>query len=99
MGDYFRVEVNELDRLLQQLKHGQCDLRAALNAMRDIGPKSTGSTSLDRACDDFHDSWHDAIKLISDGTAQIEDKLRETAKDYTETEQAIRDAFGKGAAA
>ncbi|WP_441246439.1 type VII secretion target [Kitasatospora sp. McL0602] len=99
MGDYFRVEVNELDRLLQQLQQSQDDLRTALDAMRDIGPKSTGSKSLDHACDAFHDSWHDAIKLISDGTGKIEDKLRETAKDYTETEQAIRDAFSKGAAA
>jgi hypothetical protein len=99
MGDYFRVEVHELDRLLQQLSGGQSDLSTALNTMRDIGPKSTGSKSLDHACDDFHDSWDDAIKLIADGIGQIEGKLRETAKDYTETEQAIRDALTKGAAA
>ncbi|WP_231591141.1 hypothetical protein [Saccharothrix sp. ST-888] len=89
--------MNELDRLLQQLHQSQDDLRSALNAMRDTGPKSTGSKSLDRACDDFHDSWNDAIKLISNGTDQIEEKLRETADDYTGTEQAIRDALGKGA--
>ncbi|MGK4585884.1 WXG100 family type VII secretion target [Kitasatospora sp. HPMI-4] len=99
MGDYFRVEVNELDRLLQQLHQSQDDLRTALKAMHDIGPKSTGSSSLDHACDEFHSSWHDAIKLISDGTGQIEEKLRETADDYTGTEQAIRDALGKGAGA
>ncbi len=99
MGGYFRVEVTELDRLLQQLNQAQDDLRTALDAMRDIGPKSTGSKSLDHACDDFHDSWHDAIKLISDGTGKLEEKLRETTKAYTETEQAICDAFSTGAAA
>ncbi len=98
MGDYFRVEVSELDRLLQQLKQSQDDMRTALNAMRDTGPKTTGSKSLDHACDDFHDSWQDAIKLMSDGTAQIEEKLRETTKDYSETDRAIAEAF-KGASA
>ncbi|MER8185783.1 type VII secretion target [Kitasatospora sp. NPDC094015] len=98
MGDYFRVEVQDLDRLLQQLKQSQEDLRSALNAMRDTGPKTTGSKTLDHACDEFHDSWDDAIKKIADGTAQLEDRLTETRKGYAETEEAIRCAFSGAAA-
>ncbi|WP_371494824.1 hypothetical protein OG871_06275 [Kitasatospora sp. NBC_00374] len=98
MGDYFRVEVDDLDRLLQQLKQSQEDLRSALNSMRDTGPKTTGSKTLDHACDEFHDSWDDAIKKIADGTAQLEEGLKATRKGYAETEDAIRDAF-KGASA
>ncbi|MEV4611397.1 hypothetical protein AB0K43_02175 [Kitasatospora sp. NPDC049258] len=98
MGDYFRVEVQDLDRLLQQLKQSQEDLRSALDAMRDTGPRTTGSKTLDHACDEFHDSWDDAIKKIADGTAQLEGRLQETRKGYAETEEAIRSAF-TGAAA
>jgi hypothetical protein len=53
MGAFFSVEVAELDRLLQQLKQGEDDMRAALGAMRETGPKTTGTRELDRACDEF----------------------------------------------
>ncbi|MFJ6214584.1 type VII secretion target [Streptomyces sp. NPDC092296] len=99
MGDYFHVELNGLDRLLQQLEQGQQDMRTALDAMRDTGPKTTGSKALDHACDEFHDSWDDAIKKIADGTEQIATRLRETRTCYAATEQAIRDALAGGAAA
>lgn len=66
--------------------------------MKDVGPKSTGSEALDNACDEFHDSWDNAIKKIADGTQQIEERLKATKNNYEATEQAIRDAMQKGAA-
>lgn len=99
MGDYFRVEVGELDRLTKQLKDSQQDMRDALHAMRDTGPKTTGSKALDRACDDFDDSWQDAITRISQGIEALEGKLQETCRTYSETEQAIRDMFTGAAGA
>ncbi|MFD5563283.1 MULTISPECIES: hypothetical protein [Kitasatospora] len=98
MGAYFRVEVSELDRLVKQLKSSQQDMREALRAMKDTGPKTTGSKNLDHACDDFNDSWQDAITRISQGVEALEGKLQETCKGYSETDQAIRDMF-TGAAA
>ncbi|MFJ8437588.1 hypothetical protein [Kitasatospora griseola] len=98
MGAYFRVEVSELDRLVKQLKSSQQDMREALRAMKDTGPKTTGSKNLDHACDDFNDSWQDAITRISQGVEALEGKLQETCKSYAETDQAIRDMF-TGAAA
>ncbi|WP_425828799.1 WXG100 family type VII secretion target [Streptomyces fractus] len=97
MGDHFKVEVDELDQLIRQLHQSQDSMRKALSSMRDTGPKSTGSKSLDNACDEFHDSWDDAITKIADGTQQIEDKLRTTKSNYQATEEAIRDAMSKGA--
>lgn len=96
MSGHFRVEVNELDQLLRQLNTSQEDMRTALNAMKDVGPKSTGSEVLDNACDEFHDSWDDAIEKIADGVGQIEDKLKATRHNYAATEEAIRDAFHDG---
>jgi Mg2+ and Co2+ transporter CorA len=96
VGDYFRVEVQQLDTLVNQLHQSQDDMRTALNAMRDTGPKTTGSEALDNACEEFHDSWDDAIKKITDGTAQIEDGLCDTRAAYAETEQAIADALVQG---
>jgi signal transduction histidine kinase len=99
MGDHFSVEVQDLDRLLKQLHNSQDDMRKALGALKEVGPKSTGSQALDNACDEFHDSWDTAIKKIADGTQQIEEKLRATKDNYEATEQVIRDAMStKGAA-
>ncbi|WP_345699279.1 WXG100 family type VII secretion target [Kitasatospora terrestris] len=98
MGTYFAVQVGDLDRLLSDLHRSQEDLRTALDAMRDTGPKTTGSTALDHACDEFHDSWDDAIKKIADGTRQVEEGLTATKKAYQETDRALRDAFSGGAA-
>ncbi|WP_030904072.1 type VII secretion target [Streptomyces sp. NRRL F-5126] len=93
MVDRLKVEAESLGRLLKQLHDSQDDLRKALSAMEDIGPKSTGSVELDHACDEFHDSWDDVIGKIADGTGAIEDKLRATKNDFEATEEAIRAAF------
>ncbi|BAJ30381.1 MULTISPECIES: hypothetical protein [Kitasatospora] len=93
MGAYFRVEVDELSKLMQQLKDSQQDMREALRAMRDTGPKTTGTKDLDRACDDFDDSWQDAITRISQGVEALEAKLDQTCKNYGETEEALRAMF------
>lgn len=95
MGDHFSVEVNDLDRLIRELHNSQDNMRKALNALKDVGPKSTGSEALDNACDEFHDSWDNAIKKIADGTQAIEERLKQTKNNYEQTEQAIRDAFTK----
>ncbi|MER8186244.1 type VII secretion target [Kitasatospora sp. NPDC094015] len=97
MGSFFSVEIGDLDTLIADLHRSQDNLRTALDAMRDTGPKSTGSQSLDHACDEFHDSWDDAIKKIADGTQQVEEGLNITKKAYAETDQALRDAFSDGA--
>ncbi|MFD7661645.1 WXG100 family type VII secretion target [Streptomyces sp. NPDC059788] len=98
MGGKLQVETQELDRLLRQLATGREDMEKALDALERVGPKSTGSVALDHACDEFHDSWDDAIKKIAKGTQQIEEKLKATKNNYEETERAIRDAMSKGAA-
>ncbi|WP_458245974.1 hypothetical protein [Streptomyces sp. MAI_2237] len=59
MGAGFKVEIPELDRLVRELHRSQEEMRSALNALRDTGPKTTGSKELDNACDEFHDSWDD----------------------------------------
>ncbi|MEU0741713.1 type VII secretion target [Streptomyces sp. NPDC006134] len=98
MGDHFKVEVQDLDQLLKHLHESQEEMRKALSALKEVGPKSTGSEALDNSCDEFHDSWDSAIKKIADGTEKIEEKLRLTKSNYEATEQAIREAMQKGAA-
>ncbi|MGR8007654.1 WXG100 family type VII secretion target [Streptomyces hypolithicus] len=96
MGAGFKVEIGELDGLVRELHRSQEEMRSALNALRDTGPKTTGSKELDNACDEFHDSWDDAIKKIADGTQVIEDKLKQTRDTYRDVEAAIRDGLGGG---
>ncbi|MDH6128516.1 hypothetical protein [Kitasatospora sp. GP82] len=99
MGDFFRVEIGDLDRLLQQLQQSQQELHTALNAMRDTGPKTTGSKALDHACDDFQHGWGDEIKMLAEGTEQISTGLNEVRKNYAESEQGINDALRPRSAA
>lgn len=100
MGAGFEVEIPELDSLVRELHRSQEEMRSALNALRDTGPKTTGSKELDHACDEFHDSWDDAIKKIADGTEAIEDGLKKTRDSYQQAESALRDGFtGKGGGA
>ncbi|MGP2439255.1 WXG100 family type VII secretion target [Streptomyces sp. JW3] len=97
MGAGFKVEIGELDSLVRELHASQDEMRTALSALRDTGPKSTGSKALDNACDEFHDSWDDAIGKIADGTQTIEDGLKKTRDTYQEVESALRDGFaGEG---
>ncbi|MER6016018.1 WXG100 family type VII secretion target [Streptomyces bluensis] len=97
MGAGFKVEISELDGLVRELHRSQDEMRAALTALRDTGPKTTGSKELDNACDEFHDSWDDAITKIAEGTQAIEDGLKKTRDTYRDVETALRDGFaGKG---
>lgn len=96
MGGYFKVEADDLGRLLKDLHDSQENMRKALAALKDVGPKSTGAETLDNACDEFHDSWDNAIKKIADGTQTIEEKLKQTKSNYEAIEHALRDSFKKG---
>ncbi|GAA2105883.1 hypothetical protein GCM10009759_43440 [Kitasatospora saccharophila] len=98
MGAYFRVEVDDLSKLMQRMRDSQQDMREALHAMKETGPKTTGSKDLDHACDDFNDSWQDAITRITQGVEALEEKLDQTCKNYAETDQAIHDMFSGAAA-
>ncbi|MCL6672723.1 WXG100 family type VII secretion target [Streptomyces panaciradicis] len=99
MGAGFKVEISELDGLVRELHRSQEEMRSALSALRDTGPKTTGSKELDNACDEFHDSWDDAITKIAEGTQSIEDGLKKTRDTYRDVESALRDGFaGKGGA-
>ncbi|MEU6959970.1 hypothetical protein [Streptomyces chrestomyceticus] len=97
MGGYFKVEADNLGRLLKDLHDSQDNMRKALGALKDTGPKSTGAEALDNACDEFHDSWDNAIKKIADGTQAIEEKLKQVKQNYESLENALRDAFAKNA--
>ncbi|GCD44304.1 hypothetical protein [Streptomyces paromomycinus] len=97
MGGYFKVEADNLGRLLKDLHDSQDNMRKALSALKDTGPKSTGAEALDNACDEFHDSWDNAIKKIADGTQAIEEKLKQVKQNYESLENALRDAFAKNA--
>ncbi|MFF5479638.1 WXG100 family type VII secretion target [Streptomyces sp. NPDC012935] len=97
MGAGFKVDISELDTLVRELHRSQDEMRSALNALRDTGPKTTGSKELDNACDEFHDSWDDAITKIAEGTQALEDGLKKTRDTYRDVETALRDGFaGKG---
>ncbi|MEU5303989.1 hypothetical protein ACH4YO_02690 [Streptomyces noursei] len=86
-----------MDAGLKDLHDSQDNMRKALGALKDTGPKSMGAEALDNACDEFQDSWDNAIKKIADGTQAIEEKLKQVKQNYESLEHALRDAFAKNA--
>lgn len=93
MTGYYKVELDSLARLTTQL--GECadEMRSAMRALKDIGPKGAGLAELEKACDDFQESWGYGIGLIADATGGVTDGLGETKKIYETIEEKIAEGF------
>ncbi len=86
MAGSYRVELDVLSHLATRL--GECadDMRAAMKLLKDIGPKGSGFAELEKACEDFQDSWGQGIGLIADATGGVTEGLAQTHKLYVALE-------------
>ncbi|WP_329311760.1 hypothetical protein [Streptomyces sp. NBC_01262] len=93
MAGYYKVELEALAQLTTKL--GECadEMRSAMALLKDIGPKGSGFADLEKACDDFQDSWGYGIGLIADATGGITEGLSATHTLYETMEQNIAQSF------
>ncbi|GAA3169503.1 MULTISPECIES: hypothetical protein [Streptomyces] len=93
MAGYYKVELEMLAQLINQL--GECagNMRSAMKELKDIGPKGAGYDELEDACDDFQDKWGYGIGLIADATGGVTEGLSESRKLYEHLEHQIAESF------
>ncbi|MEV6739863.1 hypothetical protein AB0N14_24155 [Streptomyces sp. NPDC051104] len=93
MAGYYKVELDSLAGLITQL--GECvdEMRSAMRALKDIGLKGTGLAELEKACDDFQESWGYGIGLIADAADGVTKGLAETKNAYEAIEKKIAEEF------
>ncbi|MFI5757332.1 hypothetical protein [Streptomyces sp. NPDC051569] len=93
MTGYYRVELEALGRLTEQLGNCADDMRAAMKLLKDFDPKGSGFNELDKACDDFQESWGYGIGRIADATGGVTEGLIQTQKIYSALEEQIAEGF------
>lgn len=93
MAGYYKVELDSLVSLTKQL--GECadEMRSAMRELKDIGPKGAGFAELEKACDDFQESWGYGIGLIADAAGGVTKGLAETKNIYEAIEEKIAEGF------
>lgn len=91
----FRVDIEGLDSLSNNLTRSSENLEQALNAMRDIGSESLGYRGLDQACADFRETWQTGLKKVEECTGKLTKGLDSAKKDYAELEKQIEEGFAK----
>ncbi|WP_329121641.1 hypothetical protein [Streptomyces sp. NBC_01465] len=96
MTGFYKVELEALSRLTRELSECADDMRSAMKLLKDFGPKGSGFGELDKACDDFQDSWGYGIGKIADATGGITDGLAETHKIYSALEEQVAANFKGG---
>lgn len=96
MAGYYRVQLEELNRLTRELSDCADDMRSAMKLLKDIGPKGSGYEDLENACDDFQESWSYGIGQIADATSGITEGLTETRKVYQALEERTAEVFKAG---
>ncbi|RCW40759.1 hypothetical protein DFQ14_11086 [Halopolyspora algeriensis] len=89
----FRVDIEGLDSLKNNLTRSSENLEQALNAMRDISSESLGYRTLDQACADFRETWRTGLKKVEECTGKLTEGLDSARKDYVELEKQIEEGF------
>jgi uncharacterized protein YukE len=89
----FKVSLDELRKLKKKLEDSQSQLDEAMRRMKDTGPKDLGKRVLDKACEDFEDSWEFGLGKTQERIKTLNDALPAILKAYEQTEQEIQGAF------
>ncbi|MGD6742946.1 hypothetical protein ACOKM3_13995 [Streptomyces sp. BH106] len=96
----FTVSLDELRKLKRKLEDSETQLDEAMRRMEETGPKNLGKRVLDKACEDFEESWEHGLSETRKRIKVLNEALPAIIKSYEHTEHEIKGAFdktGKGA--
>lgn len=91
----FKVDIEGLDSLSNNLDRAGENLRLALDAMRDVSEESLGYGALDTACADFRDVWQTGLKKVGECSDKLTKGLDAAKKNYEELETSLAEQFAK----
>ncbi|UGY93911.1 ubiquinol-cytochrome C chaperone family protein [Streptomyces gobiensis] len=91
----FTVSLAELRKLKKKLEESESQLEEALRRMEATGPKNLGKRSLDKACEDFEDSWEHGLSETKKRIKTLNEALPAIIKAYEKTEEEIKSGMDK----
>ena len=95
-SDGFKADVEELGLLARKLDRSAESMRRASQSLRSASSRDLGNSSIDESGADFKDSWEYGIGQIAKVSDALRHGLQATARAYSETDEAIKQAFSKG---
>lgn len=91
----FAVDIEALTALGSDLERSREQLGAALAVMRDIGAASLGTDGLDRACQEFQESWAYGLGRLGECIDAVRAGVEATALAYAEVDRGMAEGFGQ----
>lgn len=89
----FTVSLGELRKLKTKLEDSEAQLDEAMRRMKDTGPKNLGKRVLDKACEDFEESWDHGLSKTKERIKVLNEALPAIIAAYEQTEEEIKSAF------
>jgi prefoldin subunit 5 len=93
VGDFFKVDVEALQRFMTSLRESGEHMESALDALKSIGGAQIGTKNLDEAAGDFQDRWRYGLGQLKDKIAHTNGGVDKAHKAYQETEDGLAKAL------
>lgn len=97
MADGYRVNMEKLTRLVNDLDRAADNITDANNKLANACGRDLGSPGIDRAAEDFRDRWQDGIKKIAEGAKKTSDALDGARSTYAKIENEAATLIAKAA--
>lgn len=97
MSDGYRVNMEKLTRLVNNLDRAADDITAANNKLADARGHDLGSPGIDSAAEHFRNRWQDGIKKIAEGAKKTSDALDGARSTYAKIENEAASLIAKAA--
>ncbi|TWG08345.1 hypothetical protein [Saccharopolyspora dendranthemae] len=86
MADGYRVNMEKLTRLVNDLDRAADDITDANNKFGNASGRDLGSPGIDNAAEDFRNRWQDGITKIAEGAKKTSDALDGARSTYAKIE-------------
>lgn len=97
MSDGYRVNMEKLAQLVNDLDHAADDITDANNKLSNARGRDLGSPGIDNAAHDFRDRWQDGIKKIAEGAKTTSRTLDGARAAYASIENEAASMISKAA--
>ncbi|MBK0866442.1 hypothetical protein INP57_06465 [Saccharopolyspora sp. HNM0986] len=89
MGDGYRVHMDKLAQLVNDLDRAADDITTANNALSNARGRDLGTPGIDNASEHFRERWSHGIKKISEGAKATSDALDGARATYAKLENEV----------
>lgn len=87
----FEVDLAKLQMLSTRLDESGATMTGALDAMRGAQAAQLGDPDLQRACEEFRESWDHGLGKTAECVKVVREKIDQTRESYAAVEQALVD--------